>query len=225
MRLHQILPSWTPITQLQARVDLVCLKLMPGIHDDEIPAGAAVEFISHEGVCKEAVLWMGQNVAAARQAAVHSGGEWHSLVAGGMQPPVGPVGEGQILYEPDPAVIRAGAFAELCVALDAHLLDAQIAYLVSRESGGAPRATPFAAAFRVEEVHTYSLKLLNARLQARGIGVVELKKRGVPFEPESLRGRLRLAPGGEDGVVFFTRQGNRRVMLLARRETRRTSAR
>ena len=36
-----------------------------------------------------------------------------------------------VLHEPDPAVIRAGAFAELCADLGAHLFDAQIAYLVA----------------------------------------------------------------------------------------------
>ncbi len=42
-----------------------------------------------------------------------------------------------------PAVIRAGAFAELCALLDAHLFDPQLAYLVADER----RPTPLAQAF------------------------------------------------------------------------------
>ena len=59
------------------------------------------------------------------------------------------------------------------------------------------------------------LKLLQSRLSALGIGQVELKKRGAPFAPESLRGRLKLVPGGRPGVVIFTRQGDARLMLIA----------
>lgn len=217
MRLGQILPSWEPIRALQARVGLVCLKLMPGIDDAEIPPGAGVEFVSHAGVCKEAMLWLGEAVEPLRQAAVHDGSRWHSLTAAGGLPPVGALVAGQVLYEPDPAVIRAGAFEELCAQLQAHLFDAQIAYLVSAEPDVPRVETPFATAFRIIEVHPYSLKQLNVRIQALGIGEVELKKRGVPFEPESLRGRIKLVAGGEQAVVFFTRQGNKRLMVVARR--------
>ncbi|MEX1019519.1 MAG: hypothetical protein WDZ49_07665 [Litorilinea sp.] len=231
MRLGQILPTWAPIRALLSRVGRVCLKLMPGIDDAEIPADAAVEFISHAGVCKESNLWLGLDIresagqetggrqasVPARLAAVHTAENWHTLAASGRQPPIGPLEAGQVLYEPDPAVIRAGPFDELCRDLNLHLFDAQIAYLMSNTPGAKPVATPFATVFQIEEVHPYALKLLNARVQALGIGTVELKKRGVPFAPESLRGRIKLVSGGRAAVVFFTRRGNTRLMLIAHR--------
>jgi hypothetical protein len=54
-------------------------------------------------------------------------------------------------------------------------------------------------------------------LIALQIGTVELKKRGFPAEPETLRGRLTLAKGGRPGVVIFTRRGNERLMVIGRR--------
>ena len=55
------------------------------------------------------------------------------------------------------------------------------------------------------------------RLQALQIGQVELKKRGFPEEPEHLRPRLKLTPGGRDAVIFFTRRGDERILLIGRR--------
>jgi hypothetical protein len=62
--------------------------------------------------------------------------------------------------------------------------------------------------------------VLNQRLQSLGIGEVELKKRGFPVEPETLRPQLKLSPGGRRGVVIFTRRGDERLMLLAERLVR-----
>lgn len=214
--LHQMQPPLETLLRLQARVPALSVKVMPGVEDAELPAGCGVEFVSHEGACKEAVLWFGGLAQHARWAGVHDGEQWHTLVASGDAPPLGPLAPGMVLYEPDPAVIRAGAFAELCARLHAHLFDAQIAYLVADSI----TPTPFAAAFRVLEVEPFHLKKLNARLAALEIGSVELKKRGAPFAPEDLRRRLKLRPGGRPGVVIFTRRGDRPLMLIAERARR-----
>ena len=108
---------------------------------------------------------------------------------------------------------RAGN-ATLCERYGAHLFDAQIAYLVGPPAAQTDR---LAQAFAIEEVHPFSLKLLNQRLQALQIGTVELKKRGFPVEPEELRPRLKLVAHGRNGVVIFTRRGDERIMIIARR--------
>jgi SAM-dependent methyltransferase len=213
-RLDTIQPPLAALLQLQAVVPALGVKVMPGVDNRDLPPACSVEFISHAGVCKEAVLWFGPLAgASAAWASVHDGTAWHTLAAGGTQPPAGALAAGMVLYEPDPAVIRAGAFAELCAQLHAHLFDPQIAYLVSDSL----TATPFAQSFRVLEIHSFSLKLLQARLNALGIGRVELKKRGAPFAPESLRHRLTLPESTRAGVVIFTRQGDARRMILAER--------
>lgn len=219
--LARMLPPLPVLLNLQAQIPALAVKVAPGVQDAEIPAQAAVQFVSHQRVCKEAVLWFGPLAPSGgeRWASVHQPGQWHHLPSAGEPPPVGPLAPGQILHEPDPAVIRAGSFAELCQRLHAHLFDPQIAYLVS-PAGGADAemaACPFVQSFRVEEVFPSSLRQLNRRLQAQAIGQVELKKRGVPFEPESLRPRLRLTPGGRDAVVIFTRQGQKRITILGQR--------
>ena len=159
------------------------------------------------------MLWFGAPARDPRWASVYDGEQWHILAAAGAPPPLGPLAAGMILVRAGPGDHPAGAFAELCERLHAHLFDAQIAYVVADDL----LPTPLAAAFRVLEVAPFSLKRLNARLRALEISRVELKKRGAPFAPEDLRGRLKLPAQGRPGVVIFTRLGDQPLMLLAER--------
>jgi predicted O-methyltransferase YrrM len=215
--LEQMQPPLSALLQLQAQIPNVGVKIMPGVDKSEIPAAAGVEFISHEGVCKEAILWFDALATHPIWASVHSSGTQTS--SGWLQlydttpPPLGALEVGMTLHEPDPAVIRAGTFAPLCEGLGAHLFDSQIAYLVGEQA----ITHPLVQSFHILEIHPFHLKTLQARLRELGISRVELKKRGAPFAPESLRGRLKLPPSGRAGVVIFTRQGDRHLMLLAER--------
>jgi SAM-dependent methyltransferase len=211
--LDQLTPPFAALLALRSSVREIGVKVMPGIGDDEIPPGWGVEFVSHDGVCKEAVLWHGAAARWPRWATVLGGDALFTAVADSTPPPVGTLHAGQVLYEPDPALIRAHALGELCTQLGAQLFDSQIAYLVAE----AYSPTPLAQAFRVEEIHPFHLGRLNARLEALGVAQVELKKRGFPAAPESLRPKLRLAQTGRAATVIFTRRGDARLMLICRR--------
>lgn len=214
-RLAALIPPIDTLLALQARIPALGVKVMPSVDDDELPAGCGVEFISHAGTCKEAVLWFGPLAGPGRWASVHTPDGWETIVSHGGAPPLGPLAEGMTLYEPDPAVIRAGAFAELCARLGAHLFAPDIAYLVADSAKG--RDDPLVQSFVIQEIHPFSLKRLQERLAARQIGQVELKKRGAPFAPESLRGRLKPVSGGSAATVIFTRRGDERLMIIAQR--------
>ncbi len=220
--LHTMLPPLAVLLDLAERIPALGVKVAPGVDDHEIPPQAAVEFISHNGVCKEAILWFGplaQAAPARRWASVYTqDGHWHQLAGPGEAAPVqplppGPQLEGLFLHEPDPGVIRAGVLDELCREMDAHLFDEQIAYLVNAR----PASHPLAQSFRLLEVHDFSLKRINRRIQALGMGRLEIKKRGSPIDPEAFRRSLKPAPTDRPGVVILTRIGDRRVVLIAER--------
>ncbi len=211
--LHQIQPPLAELLALQQQIPALGVKVMPGVDNAELPADCGVEFISHDGICKEAILWFDLLARNRRWASVHTTSGWQQILADAETPPLGTIEPGNYLYEPDPAVIRASALGRLCTLLDAHLFDPQIAYLVSPVG----HVHPLVQSFRIEEVHPFQLKLLNRRLQALSIGQVELKKRGFPLAPEELRPRLKLTPGGKDGVIIFTRRGDERLMLIGAR--------
>lgn len=211
--LHQIQPPLAALLPVLQHIPALGIKVMPGVADAELPAGCGVEFVSHAGVCKEAILWFGQLASLPRWASVHTAAGWQLLPGDTASPPLGQLRPGLFLHEPDPAVIRAGSLGVLCARLEAYLFDRQIAYLVSP----AARLDPLAQSFAIEEIHPFSLKRLNQRLKALQIGQVELKKRGFPAEPEQLRPQLKLQPGGRAAVIIFTRQGDERLMLIGQR--------
>lgn len=217
--LYQVQPPLPALLALQQQIAALGIKVMPGVDDAELPAGCSVEFISHEGVCKEAVLWFGPLAKERRWASVHTAQGWLRRGADEETPPLGELRAECYLYEPDPSVIRARALGQLCSELHAHLFDSQIAYLVADDY----RPHPLVQCFRIAEVHPFHLKTLNRRLQALRIGQVELKKRGFPVAPEELRPRLKLTAGGRAGVVIFTRRGNERLMLVGERVDRQDS--
>jgi hypothetical protein len=211
--LHQMEPPIDTLLALQARLPALGVKVMPSVQDHELPRGCGLEFVSHEGVCKEAVLWFGELACHARWASIHRADGWTTVVNDGMTAPLGGLQPGLYLHEPDPAVIRAGALGVLCERLGAWLFDPQIAYLLSPTL---PTDAPVQS-FYIDEVHRFSLQQLNQRLQGLRIGEVELKKRGFPQEPETLRPRLKLQAGGEKATIILTRRGSERLMLIGRR--------
>ncbi len=176
----------------RATVPALGVKVSPGIDYAELPpldgegGEAEVEFIAERGALKEAVLWYGLLRSAARRATILPEGA--TLATGGEPPPPVPAGPpGRVLYEPDPAVIRARLVEVLADRLGATKLDPDIAYLT------ADRAipTPFAHAYRVEEALPFGLKRLAARLRALDAGIVTVKKRGSPLDIDALARRLR----------------------------------
>lgn len=221
-------PPLSALLRLREHIPALGVKTRPGIDDADLPRDAAVEFISHERVCKEALLWFGplregKEPTGTRWASVHDGNAWHTLHNYGGVVPVGALEAGQWLHEPDPAVIRAGAFVPLCRRLNAHLFDPHIAYLVSERAPDVHN--PFVQSFRLWEILPLRLKRINARLRALNVGSVEIKKRGAPIEPESLRARLTLVDSGghsdtREAVLFLTRRGDERLALLGERVTR-----
>lgn len=211
--LEALEPPLSSILPLYDVVPTLAIKGPPGLDDAALPPDCALEFVSHEGVCKEAVIWRGAGIARRREASVFDGSEWHTIVASEAPAPLGAIEPGMILYEPDPALLRAGALTPLCEMLNAHLFDPHIGYLVADEY----TLSPFATGFRVREIFPFALRRLNERLRALGIGTVQIKKRGFPQEPESLRPRLKLTPDGPPIVVLLTRRGDDHWAILADR--------
>jgi len=119
---------------------------------------------------------------------------------------------GEYLHEPDGAVIRARLIGDVARSLEAGMLDEHIAYLTS----DAALTSPFVSTFRVREVLPADPKALSKALRERGIGRLEIKKRGVDIDPATFRTRLKLRGPGS-ATLFVTRVGTRRTAILADR--------
>lgn len=190
------------------------VKLGPAFDRALIPDDAEAQWISVDGSTIELVLWTGilARSGVRRAALVIRGGAAAELTAeaDADDAPVRPLGE--YLHEPEGAVIRARLIGEVARRLDAGMLDPKIAYLTS----DAAADSPFVQSFRVREQLPSDVKALGRALRGRGIGTLEIKKRGVDVDPAALRKRLGLR-GDSAATLILTRVGSRRVTLLADR--------
>ncbi|BDI28756.1 methyltransferase [Capsulimonas corticalis] len=194
------------------------IKLAPGIdHDVAAQMDAGLEFLSDEGECKESLFWTGRLRAPEPvRATVLTPHAIHALAGTPDEDtdyiPPASSDEGGYFYEPDPAVIRAHLVRTLAHDLNAAPVDPQIAYLIAPEL----ISTPFATAYEIVERFPYHFKTLQKALNARGVGRVVVKKRGVPHEPEAVIKQLKLK-GTEEMTVVLTRMGDKQIAILCRR--------
>ena len=73
------------------------------------------------------------------------------------------------------------------------------------------------ASFEVQDVLAFDQRRLKRCLRERGIGRVEVKKRGVDVEPASLERKLR-GRGDDRAVLLLAKLDRRTVAILARRQ-------
>jgi SAM-dependent methyltransferase len=221
---------------LADRVAGVGVKTAPGLPLDQVPPGWEVELLADRRELKEAVLWSPALASTTRRATVFPGPHtlaarprptgappWRSSLSdrgtplGSPGPPrPGPSGPpvpcrppGAYLLDPSPAVTRAGLVEELARELGAWKLDPQIAFL----SADQPLHTPFGRLLRVDASLPWNLKRLRQALRERGVGAVEVRKRGSAVDVAELTTRLRLG-GDARAVVVLTRVADRPWALV-----------
>jgi SAM-dependent methyltransferase len=198
-------PPWDFVASLPERVPRTALKLAPGIDHALVPPGAEAEWVSVRGEVVEAAFWCGPLAEVPRRATLVGVAELTG--SGDAKAPVGTVRP--YLYDPDGAVVRAHLVAEFAATVDGHLADPEIAYVYT----DAPMPTPYARCLEIEEVLPFSLKRLRARLRERGVGRLEILKRGSALEPERLRRDLRLS-GPAAATLVLTRVAGAPTALI-----------
>jgi hypothetical protein len=214
-RLEQMAPSLSELLSLHPRIPHLSVKLSPALDDAELSAAVTsraheLEFISDHGVCKEAVLWLGDLVTARRRASRLP----ERVTLTDADPAEGAVrAPGAYLFEPDAAVIRAHLVEQIAASLGAWKIDAQTALL----SSDIPAASPLARCFAVHEVASPNVKAIGLWLRSRGYGSVIVKRRASPIEPETVHRQLqpyldRSSP--REALLLFTRIADRRVVFL-----------
>lgn len=209
-----------PLSFVQTLADAghaVGVKMGPGMPHEAIPASCEAQWVSVGGGVTEVGLWFNAlRRKGVRRAALVLGPQGAAELTSAEDFGAGPVAtvgdpEGY-LYEPDGAVLRAELVADLAEQLGGHLLDPQIAYICAPTL----TATPFARAYRVLEVRPYNVKALKAWVRSEGIGVLDIKKRGMSVTPEEVRKQLLAGSGrgGRKATLVLTRIGEERTAIV-----------
>jgi SAM-dependent methyltransferase len=205
-------PPWDFVLALARRVPRTVIKVAPGIDHALIPSGAEAEWVSVDGDLVEATLWCGPLAEVERRATVLRK-EGPSVIASGLsgtgaaRAAVGRLG--RFLYDPDPAVVRAHLVAEFAATVGGVLADPNIAYVHTDD----PVPTRFGRCLAIEDALPFSLKRLRSVLRERGVGRVEILKRGSAIDVERLRRDLRLR-GDRSATIVLTRVAGAPTVLI-----------
>jgi hypothetical protein len=175
-----------------------------------------LEWIESRGECRQQVAWFGTltSVPGQRTATVVQGGDGrpHSLRG---QPDIEislAATVGRVVLEPSAAVIAARLTGALASQERLTAIAPGIPYLTADAAVDHPLLT----AFEVTDVLPLDWKRLKSLVRQRGIGRLEVKKRGVAILPEAVL--KRLAPQGEHAATLLLYPRGRSVQaILARR--------
>jgi THUMP domain-containing protein len=210
-RVEDFRPSWAFLARLLDRTRVAAVKLGPALPHRLIPADIDAEWVSHRGDTVEVCLWGSSTSSGERSALILPD---HRMVVPRESPRLAVSPPLRYLYEPNGAVIRAGGIPVLGGSLDAALLHPSIAYLTS----GRLTPTPFATAFAVQQVLPYDLRVVRSWVVEAGIGILEIKKRGLAIDPARLRRQLR-PRGPAQGTLILSRTVDGARAIVAQRVT------
>jgi hypothetical protein len=209
-------PSVETIDALLEACSQAAIKLAPAA---ELPEhwqeSCEREWIETRGECRQQVAWFGRLADAVGQRTatiIDANGEACSFsgLSGAVVESTEQVAA--YVFDPSPSLVAANLVGDLAAALDLRPFVPPSLYLTGDQTVVHPHLQTFA----VEENLPLDVRQLRAWLQARGVGRLEIKKRGVDITPEKLRPQLALT-GDEERTLILTPIGKRNRALVCRR--------
>jgi hypothetical protein len=185
------------------------IKLGPAFPLELIPADVEAQWVSHQGDLVELVLWFdGLRDKPGRTALMLKDGQRYIFEGLGLERSVVDSLK-QYIYEPDSSLIRSQLLGEFASQQGMTGVSEGIAYLSSESLVSSPWLKTY------EVLETLPLDELTIRkaLSKRGIGKLEIKKRGVDITPEELRPKLKLKGEGA-ATLILTKVGDARRALI-----------
>jgi hypothetical protein len=189
------------------------IKVAPGLDFASVSEADEIEVISLAGEVKETILWFNDLAlpGVTRRATLLPGGETLTDQEPGACA-IGPLHD--YLYEPDPAIIRAGLVEQAGSDLQLTRLDPHIAYL----SGSQPVVSPLVKGYRIETRLPLKVKAINRYLKDQGIGRVNVKQRGTGRAPEQVLKQLKPMKNSPiERTVILMRMADDHLALIAER--------
>jgi hypothetical protein len=211
VRVEDYVPGLEFLQQLTREFRGGAIKLSPASNFGGKFPGTEIELISLYGECKEATVWFGELKGETewRATLLPSG---KTLAGNPLDFFAAPSEVMRYVYDPDPAVVRAGLVDMAAERLGLWRLDDKEEYLTGEELVSSPFVQPFEV---VAELGT-NPREIRAYFRTSQAGQVEIKCRHIPIDAESIRRKLPM-PGNEPLALIFARvQGKSRALVCRR---------
>lgn len=210
-RIEDYQPGLPYLLDLIANTAGGAIKLGPASNFGGKFTNMETELISLHGECKEATIWYGELAGSEiyRATALPSG---ETIAAHPLSAAVPITPLGRFLFDPDPAVVRAGLVDVVAERLHLTRLDDAEEFL----TGDALVHSAFVTAFEVLAELPNNDRELRHFVRQVEWGQVEIKCRHVPVNAEQMRKKLPLTGTGA-GVILVARVQGRTKLIAARR--------
>ena len=196
-------PSLEALFGLLEQNNNAAIKLAPAT---EAPAqwrdSAELEWLGSRGECRQQVAWFGslaRHPGLRSATVVDSGGTTRTVIGDANGAMIPATKLGRYIFEPHAAVLAAKLTAVLCREHGLAPVSAGIAYL----TGDQPIEDPVLTVFEVRELLPFDRKQLRAYCRQNCLGRLEIKKRGVDFDPERLRKEIA-GDGDNEATMIVT---------------------
>ncbi len=215
VELHE--PSAASIEELLGMNPNAAVKLAPGASwPNAWCEQAEWEWISRGRECRQLVAWFGEFAQHRGQHRATRLGFAHDQVhtflgQPGEAVPLAPTID-RFIFEPDAAVLAAKLSQALAAKHNLAAVAAGIAYW----TGPKPVAEPLLSCFEVTAMIPFNLKKIRALLRDCEAGPLEIKVRGVNYDPSQIRKSLN-SVGARPYTLLITRVARQVIAILAKR--------
>lgn len=212
-RIEDCSPNLDVLRTLMSEFRGGAIKLSPASNFGGKFSNVEIELVSLHGECKEATVWFGELAGDQpfRATSLPSG---ETIAADPLSARVEITPPRAFVFDPDPAIVRAGLLDVLAERLQLTRLDDAEEYL----TGDEPLRSPWLQKFRVLEVIPNNDREVRAACRRCGFGSVEIKCRHLPIEVERVRRKLPLE-GSRAGVLIFARVLGKAQVIVCERNT------
>ena len=210
-RIEDYVPSPAELLDMMSRCRGGAIKVGPATNFGGKFPDTEIELISLSGECKEATVWFGELAGTQpfRATALPSG---ETIAGHPLDAVASIVPLGRYVYDPDPAVVRAGLIDVVAQRLGLSRLDGAEEYLTAVNLVRSAFVHPFEVLAELPNNEND----LRTWLRTSDFGQIEIKCRHIPVQAETLRRRLPL-PGNQPGVVIIARIDGKSRTICARR--------
>ncbi len=205
-------PPFSKIIGLRKICPNIAVKLSPALDYKrlELPDDSTLEFVSENGTLKEILLCLGELATkdCERKALLLP----IDLTMKNSNTKIEVTDIKKYLFEPDPAIIRAGLVQELGSKIGYKLIDSKLALLTGLQI----TKTDYGKLFEVNEILKFDLKKIRKYVRENEIGELIIKTRGFTESVEKFRKKIKLK-GRNSIIMFILRTGDDHIIVFSQK--------
>ena len=213
LRIEDSVPSLDTLRRIMREFEGGAIKLSPASNFVGKFQDVEIELVSLAGEAKEATIWFGSLATPGmwRATALPAG---ETLAGDPLSAYADMSAVGRYVYDPNPAIVRAGLIDLLSSQTELARLDDTEEYLTSDQLVTSAFVQPFEVLAELPN----NDRVIRKFFRNANFGQVEIKCRHIPIQIETVRRKLQL-DGDEAVVLIFARVAGKARAIVCRRVT------